>query len=462
MNNIGNEDEVQFLYETAQPSIACQICSQDLTKLSVVDRNIHYDKHFNDQPQAIPQPMAGPSRTTNVSKAVDKVKSVIRNPKRFVEKDGLWHPAKGPSPPDNCTPGFIPLLKKSLIRSHARGWTQKAYLCHESAVLMKVESWDRGWGCGYRNFLMACASLCTQQQQPVYFALLEEPIPPGVRNLQRWIESAWDLGFDEEGASQLNHKLIGTSKWIGTAELFVAFISRGIPCNLVDFSLGKSNIEPLIDWIVKYFSEGIQQTAKQSTVTQALSGASPIIVTEKLPIVLQHAGHSRTVVGFERGAKGQINLLMFDPSSKFIPHEIRNAALKLAGFAQSTPTQPPSNFFNQVRQQANHIRYDKKRKSPDEPRYDQAKRPKGSGPHDAIVIDDDDETPQASKPVTVRGKNENEVDNLNPTNILKLFRVSAKSLSRKDKYQILYFPLTDPLTDSQRLSRRVVTSQKIC
>jgi hypothetical protein len=54
------------------------------------------------------------------------------------------------------------------------------------------------------------------------------------------------VGFDEEGAQQLKHKLVGTSKWIGTAgeatnymlifansninlELYVAFISRSIP-----------------------------------------------------------------------------------------------------------------------------------------------------------------------------------------------------------------------------------------
>lgn len=52
-------------------------------------------------------------------------------------------------------------------------------------------------------------------------------------------------GFDEEGAGQLKGKLVGTTKWIGTAgehqlivlhcapdvsaELYVAFTCRGIP-----------------------------------------------------------------------------------------------------------------------------------------------------------------------------------------------------------------------------------------
>lgn len=69
----------------------------------------------------------------------------------------------------------------------------------------------------YRNFLMSCAALMGQDMQPLYFPLLNSPMPPGVRNLQRWIESAWAHGYDEEGAQQLKHKLIGTEKWIGTA-----------------------------------------------------------------------------------------------------------------------------------------------------------------------------------------------------------------------------------------------------
>jgi hypothetical protein len=74
-----------------------------------------------------------------------------------------------------------------------------------------------------------------QTTQPGYAELLKEPIPPGVDNLQRWIEEAWDLGtlrehgsiakliffygaeYDAEGANDLRRQLLGTRKWIGTA-----------------------------------------------------------------------------------------------------------------------------------------------------------------------------------------------------------------------------------------------------
>jgi hypothetical protein len=102
----------------------------------------------------------------------------------------------------------------------------------------------------------------SQEQQPLYFPLLDTALPPSIRNLQSWIESAWEdglmvsgipsptifecctLGFDPEGHKELK-SLVGTSKWIGTAgmfnatpdlpyshlvkDLWVAFSSRGIP-----------------------------------------------------------------------------------------------------------------------------------------------------------------------------------------------------------------------------------------
>ena len=46
----------------------------------------------------------------------------------------------------------------------------------------------------YRNFLMAAAALMGQQQQPMYFPLLDSPSPPGVRRLQEWLEDAWSPG----------------------------------------------------------------------------------------------------------------------------------------------------------------------------------------------------------------------------------------------------------------------------
>ena len=71
-------------------------------------------------------------------------------------------------------------------------------------------------------------------------------------------------------------------------------------------------MEPLLQWVLEYFSGG-EPKPKTATVGEALLGARPIVVTDKLPIVLQHKGHSRTIVGCEIVKGGGMNLLMFDP-----------------------------------------------------------------------------------------------------------------------------------------------------
>jgi len=50
-----------------------------------------------------------------------------------------------------------------------------------------------------------------QTAQQGYVKLLTKPIPPGVDNLQRWIEDAWDLGVSRE--MQVIMSLINT-RWL--------------------------------------------------------------------------------------------------------------------------------------------------------------------------------------------------------------------------------------------------------
>ena len=43
-------------------------------------------------------------------------------------------------------------------------------------------------------------------------------------------------------------------------------------------------------------------------------GATPVVVTDRMPLVLQYQGHSRTIIGYEITREGATNLLAFDPS----------------------------------------------------------------------------------------------------------------------------------------------------
>lgn len=50
----------------------------------------------------------------------------------------------------------------------------------------------------------------------------------GIATLQSWIEDAWADGWDVIGKKQLKEKLKGQRKWIGTGDIWVGMMSRGI------------------------------------------------------------------------------------------------------------------------------------------------------------------------------------------------------------------------------------------
>lgn len=51
---------------------------------------------------------------------------------------------------------------------------------------------------------------------------------------------------------------------------------------------------------------------KPTTLVEALMGSNPVVNTGKMPLILQHKRHSRTIIGFMRTSSG-IDFLMFDP-----------------------------------------------------------------------------------------------------------------------------------------------------
>ncbi|EKM55631.1 uncharacterized protein PHACADRAFT_173790 [Phanerochaete carnosa HHB-10118-sp] len=444
MNSSSNtpNDDVEFLYEQKGPFL-CQVCGLELVALPEQQRADHHNEHFSGKAQ-------GSSSATPKPKSPSLKPGQPLKRKWKASDDAFWHPAQDDPPPLNFTPGLIPLLKKALVKAHAKGAVERAYLCSDVAVHVQTESFDRGWGCGYRNFLMSCAALMGQQLQPMYFPLLDAPISPGVRNLQQWIEDAWSRGFDEEGRDQLKQKLTSTRKWIGTGELYVAFSSRGIPVNLVDFQLHERGIEALIRWIVDYFT---QDVPRSTNINDALKAASPVVITDKMPIVLQHSGHSRTVVGYEK-LGNKIQLLIFDPG-RYISPDIRRAALAKRGGSNAATNPPqkahfsPKKLFKRVlhphTNNGGNFAGDRQ----------QAKRIRAGDVDDIIVVNSDSEGEGPSQSTSSR------VEEVDLAKVLKTFRLSASSLAKKDKYQILYFPMTAPLSDSERLQRRVVTSKKI-
>ncbi|KIK63690.1 hypothetical protein GYMLUDRAFT_40754 [Collybiopsis luxurians FD-317 M1] len=454
-------------------TLQCQFCSTNLDKLSIADRQRHYDAHL-DETNFTSQPIASTS-SLNGNTSKDKRKWRVPTPANLERgKDVFWYPAMKTPPPPNFTPGLITVLKKALLKSHAKGTTTRAVLCYERAVLINRQIWDANWGCGYRNFLMSCAVLLDQPYQPMYFPLLDQPIPPGIRNLQRWIEEAWKNGFDPEGREELK-SLVDTKKWIGTSDLCAAFLSRGIPVELVDFEVQdpKKGLVPLTNWIVSYFDKFSKLSSTASTINAVLSGASPVVCAPCLPIILQNDGHSRTVVGYELTKSGVVNLLVFDPS-RIPSKQLRNVALSTFSSANSSSSSSNPNRGNKRPSSTTPSHHDKRVKT-DHLEAD-------NDDNNATWTDDEDEIEIVGERIrmgsdvievigevrhTKKDQSSPKADKSTPldeppyADVLKYFRWENRSFKRKNKYQILYFPLEEPLSENEKRRRKILTSERI-
>jgi hypothetical protein len=71
-------------------------------------------------------------------------------------------------------------------------------------------------------------------------------------------------------------------------------------------------IDLMIMWVVDYFTPK-ETIDKPTNIFETLTN-SPVRITDKMPLILQHDGHSRTIVGYEIDGRGITNLLMFDPA----------------------------------------------------------------------------------------------------------------------------------------------------
>ncbi|KZV60905.1 DUF1671-domain-containing protein [Peniophora sp. CONT] len=463
-------------------AFVCMFCAQDLNLYDQHARQVHYEEHLSE-----PGPSALPPSSLQRAQLNSQVDMGIfsQSGKEKSTQDVFWNSSSDAQPPPNHSPGLIPLLRSQLTSSHEKGYTRRAVVCFDQAVHITHESFDRGWGCGYRNFTMACAALVAQPVQPEYFGLLTGSSRPGVRNLQETVERAWAAGFDPEGAAQLKHKLRGTSKWIGTAELHVAFSYLGIPSRLADFALPRTNTKPLLDWIREYFDP-----AQPGTSANPWKGARAVIPSDKMPLVLQHDGHSRTVVGYEITKNGQTNLLVFDPATRI------REPIRAAGLARWTasPTKEPlsqkansrsSRLSNSVKHPLDAMKKAKRVRSPEQSPAP-VKRQR-AGQRDVIELDSDGDVVPARETGAIRqiggrampsaadeaellaqrhvqrtGATDAQPSLPSTADVLKIFRLDNRRLASHSKYQVLWFPLTDPLSEHDKSILREVHSEKIC
>ncbi|KAI3749129.1 hypothetical protein L6452_12731 [Arctium lappa] len=240
---------------------------------------------------------------------------------------------------DTTNLGFIPLLKNALECDACKSTSiLSGYVDH----FQTLDFEDVGWGCGWRNIQMLASHLLVQTQEAREVLFGGAGFVPDIPSLQRWLETAWDKGFDIAGSNDFDRKIYGKRSWIGTTECAALFRSFGLRARIVDFSrdygskrkkvigpmdkylnkpvaadAGSSDDKCMVEgrqllanWVWSYFSDNMLSK----------SSCNRVVVTQKAPLYFQHDGHSRTIVGIQlkslpNGVQ-QYNLLILDPAHK--------------------------------------------------------------------------------------------------------------------------------------------------
>ncbi|KAF9104883.1 hypothetical protein BGX29_001083 [Mortierella sp. GBA35] len=249
------------------------------------------------------------------------------------------------SPSTAGTAGLIAKTRLLLETSLDQGVTQQAYLADPTVLFFQSDKTDRGWGCGYRNIQMMLSYVIGQTGNSTTTSSTTSTVPT-IPELQRQLEYAWANGFDAPGAAQLNHKVEGTKKWIGTTEAWSVLCSLGVRCSILDFHMpsGPDGTHPaMFAAVYSYFSSpdwsslSAPLSLHVEDLQQTRTDRHKIIQTAKPPLYMQHQGHSRTIVGIEILKDREMNLIVFDPG-----RWLHNAIPTLRGEAISQPFLPSS------------------------------------------------------------------------------------------------------------------------
>ncbi|KAK6250848.1 hypothetical protein SCA6_004853 [Theobroma cacao] len=340
-------------------SSACPFCHLTFPSLEL---QRHANSHFEDEDEeAKDLKLANQIASSSGSVDVDSVSPLIASQTR----SNFYH----------VKDGLISLLKNCLeleTQHNSSVTILSGYVDHFQCL----PSVDVGWGCGWRNIQMLSSHLLAHRQEARQVLFGGSGFVPDIAFLQRWLEIAWERGFDPPGAQHFKCKIYGSNHKIGTTECAALFRSFGLRARVVDFgpkesqpfylsvpgsTLGQTvmkrsiiqvsgpmdryvhhqqgSMKPrhsfdslgygrsgnfkgksggpqiLVDWVWNYFSD------KGLTI----SGSNRVVVSDRAPLYFQHDGHSRTIVGIQvkhqQNGIHQFNLLIMDPSDGTIALE---------------------------------------------------------------------------------------------------------------------------------------------
>lgn len=197
-----NNADVFYLYPTQCKPTESAVPLKD--SADCVPKDDKIDSHFF-------------SSTYGQMRYQDKISSLI-----FCQRKGKFYKVED---------GLLCLLRSCLEKDTKKPVTfVSTYIDH-----FESESIDFGWGCGWRNIQMLTSHLFIQRKEVHEVLFGGSGYVPDIPSLQRWLEIAWEKGFDVNGSQYFNKKIYGSKRWIGTTECAALLRSFGLFARVVDF-----------------------------------------------------------------------------------------------------------------------------------------------------------------------------------------------------------------------------------
>lgn len=198
--------------------------------------------------------------------------------------------------------GLVAAVRRALAAGHS---DLSVVLCDDFLMHARGAG-DAGWGCGYKNVQNIISSLQLSGRRHLFGGAV-----PAIPAVQRAIDDAHRDGFDTVGARQLGVPM-KKRRWIGPTDCAAMLTHRGVDVALYDFvyeGRGVPRYPTLAAFVWKYYHE--RGRLVTPTVSAMFSGARRRGVAP--PLMLQHEGHSRSIIGAARRRDGAMLVLVCDP-----------------------------------------------------------------------------------------------------------------------------------------------------
>lgn len=228
---------------------------------------------------------------------------------------------------------------------------RKTHVCGEIDLFYSARS-NPGWEVTYNLVTSFVSNLLLDQASGAALHKAGVFDPPEREEICKRIEKAWRRGYNPEGAEKHSRRLVGKRAYIGTPEINAFLVSVGVGARERSFDTDNSwSRRAFFVWVYSHFQAACVEAGGCAMHSGRKLGRKRVPGIVIPPLLVQWSEHVLLVVGAEKSRKGDICLLVLEPSAEFIDklkYRSVRARMGASRRAENHPTWTESNEFHVV------------------------------------------------------------------------------------------------------------------